>query len=196
MNKKRITEANAVAAVMDSIFQQVETHWFKIWGPVEESFQENGVPLQKSEFIRFNYSLAALAINFRTTFDLFPRSQAERLFTYLQQFLHKQLGSDKGYAAVRTTVQKYIEAYNAGILKIHNPVKDVATLLYYKIGMENTEQMVVDETFYAPDPNMVDYLTQSLMLFTGKWEMMLQRFEVIGPNGESDQDRERRPNSN
>ncbi len=196
MNKKRITEINAVAAVMDSVFQQVETHWFKIWGPVEESFRENKVPLEKSEFVRFNYSLAVIAINFRAAFDLFPRSQAERMFTYLQHFLRKQLADEKGYAAVRTTIQKYIEAYNSGILKIHNPVKDVATLLYYKIGLENTEQAVVDESFFAPDPTMVDYLAQSLMLFTGKWEMMMQRFEVVGPSGDADQDRERRPNSN
>ncbi len=196
MEKKKITEVNAVAAIMDSVFQQVETHWYQIWGPVEKSFLENGVPLEKSEFIRFNYSLAALAINFRSTFDLFPRSQAERLFTYLQQFLHKQLGNDTGYAAVRSTIQKYIEAYNAGILKIHNPIKDVATLLYYKIGLDNTEQTVVDESFFAPDPTMVDYLTQSLTLFLGKWDMLLKRFEVISPHGDSDQDRERRPASN
>ena len=194
--KKKITEINAVAAVMDSIFQQVETHWYQIWGPVEESLKENNIPVQKSEFIRFNYSLAALAINFRSTFDLFPRSQAERLFTYLQQFLYKQLDDPKGYSAVRSTIEKFIEAYNTGILKIHNPVKDVAMLLYYKIGMENTEQTVVDETFYAPDPTMVDYLTQSLMLFVGKWEMLLKRYDVVTPHGASDQDRERRPNSN
>ena len=194
--KKKITEINAVAAVMDSIFQQVETHWYQIWGPVEASLVEHRIPMPKTEFIRFNYSLAALAINFRATFDLFPRSQAERLFTYLQQFLFKQLDDSKGYAAVRTTVEKFIEAYNTGILKIKDPVKEVATLLYYKIGLDNTEQTVVDETFYAPDPTMVDYLSNSLKLFVGKWDMLLNRFDVVTPHGASDQDRERRPNSN
>lgn len=195
MEKRKITEINAVAAVMDSVFQQVESHWYQVWGPVEKSLHETGIPLQKSEFIRFNYSLAVLAINFRAAFDLVPRRQAERLFTYLQQFLQKQLDNKDGFLAVKASILKYIEAYNTGILKIHNPVKDVATLLYYKIGMENTEQTVVDESFFAPDPAMVDYLSQSLMLFVGKWDMLLQKYDLIGPHGTSIQDEEKRPDS-
>lgn len=196
MENKRITEINAVAAVMDSVFQQVEDHWPKIWTPVEKNLLDSGIALQKSDFIRFNYSLAVLAINFRGVFDLVPRSQAERLFTHLQQFLQRQLDNEDGYRAVQATIMKYIEAYNSGILRIKNPVKDVAMLLYYKIGLENTEQMVVDEPFFAPDPEFVDYLTNSLMMFVGKWDLLLKKYEMVGPHGASDQDNRRRPASN
>jgi|GEM_PF-2269121 len=196
MDKKPITEINAVAAVMDSVFQQVEDHWGQIWTPVEKNLVDSRVPVQKSDFIRFNYSLAVLAINFRGVFDLLPRSQAERLFTHLQKLLRKQLDNEEGYLAVQGTIMKYIEAYNAGILRIKNPVKEVAMLLYYKIGLENTEQMVVDEAFFAPDPSFVEYLTNSLMMFVGKWDLLLNKYNLVGPHGASDQDNRRRPASN
>lgn len=178
--KKPISELNAVAAIIDSVFQQVDDHWGKIWSPVENGLQNANIGTPDSQFVKFNFSLAVLAINFRATFDLFPRAQSERLFSQLQQLLHKQLGGGDGFAAVQSAIGKYIEAYNAGILQIRNPVQDVATLLYYKIGLKNTEQHVVDETFFAPDPNVVGYLASSLMLFTGKWETLLQRFELPG----------------
>lgn len=179
MEKKKITEVNAVAAVMDAIFQQVDERWGQLWLPAEQALRESGVKLEKSEFIKFNFSLAAIAINFRSAFELFPHQQAERLFTVMQQLLQKQLGDGAGYVAVRNAVVKYIDAYNNGILKIHNPVIDVAMLLYYKIGLQNTAQKVVDETYYVPEPQMVDLLTRSLTMFLGKWDMLLERFEVV-----------------
>ena len=178
MEKKKITELNAVAAVMDSIFQQVDERWGVIWLPAEQALRESGVKLEKSGFIRFNFSLAAIAINFRSAFDLFPPAQAERLFTILQQLLKDQFGEGQAFVAVRNAVIKYIEAYNNGVLKIRNPVLDVSMLLYYKIGLQNTAQKVVDETYYVPEPEMVDLLTRSLTMFLGKWDILLERFEV------------------
>lgn len=194
--KKPISELNAVAAIIDSIFQQVDDHWGKIWEPVANGLQNAQVALPTPQFVKFNYSLAALSINFRATFDLFPRVQAERLFSMLQGFLQKQLGSGEGFFAVQNTIAKYIEAYNNGILNIRNPVHDVATLLYYKIGLKNTQQNVVDEAYYVPEPKIVDYLSNSLMLFAGKWDSLLQRFEVRSGPGHSNKDSAPLPEDN
>ncbi|MBL0017262.1 MAG: hypothetical protein IPP17_12715 [Bacteroidetes bacterium] len=191
MEKKKITELNAVAAVMDSIFQQVDERWGVIWLPAEQALRESGVKLEKSEFIKFNFSLAAIAINFRSAFDLFPPAQAERLFTILQQLLKDQFGEGQAFVAVRNAVIKYIEAYNNGVLKIRNPVLDVSMLLYYKIGLQNTAQKVVDETYYVPEPEMVDLLTRSLTMFLGKWDILLERFEVVNPAREAAFEEER-----
>lgn len=193
MEKKKITEANAVAAVMDSVFQQVDDRWADLWLPTERALREAGVKLEKSEFIKFNFSLAAIAVNFRASFDLFQPRQAERLFTILQQMLQKQLGDGPAFVAVQRAIAKYIEAYNNGILKIRNPLLDVAMLLYYKIGLENTEQKVVDETYYAPEPGMVDLLTRSLTMFLGKWEILVERYIVVAPTTEAAFDDEPMP---
>lgn len=193
MEKKKISEINAVAAVLDGIFQQVDERWGHIWLPTEEALREAGVKLGKSEFIKFNFSLAAIAINFRAAFDIFHREQAERLFTVMQQLLQKQLGEGAGYLAVRNAIMKYIEAYNNGILKIRNPVLDVAMLLYYKIGLENTAQSVVDETYYVPEPQMIDLLTKGLTLFLGKWEILLERFVIVSPSTIAPEDNDAQP---
>ena len=142
MNKKSITEINAAAAIMDSIFTQVDNHWYEIWHPVEQGVVEAGLPIPKSDFVKFNYSLAVLAVNFRAAFDLFERTQAERLFSLMLQLLQKQLGTGTATEAVKS--------------------------------------MVLDEKYYAPEPEVVAYLERSLMLFTGKWENLLERFELKG----------------
>ena len=181
--KKPITEINAVAAIVDSIFQQIDDHWAKIWEPVNESLQQILATAPSPDFVKFNYSLAALSINIRSSFDLFPRPQAERLFTMVQNLLLKQLGSGDGFKAVQNSIGKYIEAYNNGILNIRNPLHDVATLLYYKIGLKNTELTIADESYYVPEPKIVDYLSNSLLLFAGKWDSLLQRFEIQPAGG-------------
>ncbi|MEM7035568.1 MAG: hypothetical protein AAF570_01240 [Bacteroidota bacterium] len=186
--KKKITDLNAVAAVMDIVFQQVEERWPEIWNPVVEALNARRIPHASHEFVRFNYSLAVLAINFRSAFDIFPRDQAEHLFTHFQRLLKKNLGDGAGFHAVQNSVVKYIDAYNNGILNIRNPIHDVAMLLYYKIGMDNTEQKVVDEAYYIPEPKIVEYLTKSLTLFTGKWEMLLGKYEVVFSSGRAPND--------
>ncbi len=193
MEKKKITEVNAVAAVMDSVFQQVDERWPQIWMPTEQALREAGVKLEKSEFIKFTFSLAVIAINFRACFDLFYPPQAERLFTILQQLLQKQLGEGPKFVAVRNAIIKYIEAYNNGVLKIRNPVLDVAMLLYYKIGLENTEQKLVDETYFMPEPDMVDLLTRSLTMFLGKWDLLVERYELVHVTAETPFDDEPQP---
>ena len=181
--KKKISELNAVAAIMDSCFEQVEARWTELWEPVEQIQQDSQLPIQKPKFVRFNFTLAVLAINTRASFDLLPRERAERLYTILQQLLKKNLGDGPGFHAVINSLVKFTEAYNNGVLHIRNPLYDVAMLLYYKIGLENTEQFVVDESYYIPEPRLVEYLTKSLVMFAGKWDMLLARYELIHPSG-------------
>jgi hypothetical protein len=184
MEKKPITEANAAAAVMDLVFSQVEERWSQVSDPLVRIVGEAGLPAIKQDFSRFNFSLAALAINFRVVFDLVPRDQAERIFTHMLQFLERQLGSGPGFTAVRNAVMKYIEAYNNGIIAIRNPVYDVGMLLYYKIGLENTRQRVVDEVYFIPEPRIVDYLTHALSMFLSKWDYLLERYQLQSPEGQ------------
>ncbi len=193
MEKKKITEINAVAAVMDSIFQQVDERWGKIWLPTEEALRASGVKIEKSDFIKFNFSLAVLAVNFRTCFEVFHPQQAERFFTILQQLLKDQFGDGPAFTAVRSAIVKYMDAYNNGVLKIRNPLVDVAMLLYYKIGLVNTAQKVVDETYYIPEPQMVDLLTNALTMFLGKWEMLVERYEIVTSATEAPFDNRQQP---
>ena len=155
---------------------------------VERIVAETELKISPNDYAKFNYSLAVLAVNMRSTFDLVQRPQAERLFTLLQSLLRKNFNDDKAYHAVTNTLTKSIEAYNSGILKIRNPLQDVAMLLYYKIGMQNTEQQVVDESYYVPEPKLVEYLMNSLALFTGKWEMLLEKYELSTPSGRAPMD--------
>ncbi len=188
MDKKKISEINAVAAVVDSIFQQVDERWESVWNPVAQSLIDSGIKIEKSGFVKFNFSLAVIAINFRTAFDIFDTPQAERFFTMLQDLLKDHFGGGDGFTAIINAIMKYIEAYNNGILKIRNPVLDVAMLLYYKIGLENTPQTVVDETYFVPEPQMVEYLTSTLTMFLGKWDILVQRFDIATPATRAPQD--------
>lgn len=183
MEKKPITEANAAAAIMDAVFTQVEERWFQVWEPLERILGDAGFPALKPEFVRFNFSLGVLAIHFRLAFEHFPRAQAERLFTHMLQFLERQLGAGAGFNAVKNAVMKYIEAYNNGIIAIRNPVYDVAMLLYYKVGLENTRQVVVDEVYFTPEPRVVDYLMRAMTMFLDKWGYLMERFELLPPVG-------------
>jgi hypothetical protein len=183
MEKKPITEANAAAAIMDMVFSQVDERWFQVGEPLGRMIGEAGLPAVKDPFARFNFSLAALAINFRLLFELVPREQAERVFTHMLQLLEQQLGAGPGFAAVRNVLMKFIEAYNNGIIAIRNPVYDVAMLLYYKIGLENTRQRVVDEVYFIPEPRVVDFLTHALSMFLNKWEYLLARYALHAQEG-------------
>ena len=61
--------------------------------------------------------------------------------------------------------------------------------MYYKIGLDNTEQIVVDESYFVPEPNLVGYLSKSLMMFSGKWEHLNERYEVVFASGRAPSDR-------
>jgi hypothetical protein len=181
--KKPISERNAAAAVMDGIFSLVDERWFQVWEPVAHVIADQGKSIPKPEFARFNFSLAILAVNFRATFDLFPQAQAERIFGQMLGLLEQQIGNPQGFTAVKNAVMKYIEAYNNGIIAIRNPLNDVAMLYYFKIGLENTKQTIVDETYYIPEPRIVDLSMRGMMMFMGRWELLLERYELVGEAG-------------
>jgi len=181
--KPAISESQAAAMVMNAIFRQSDMRWPELSGPLFKLLSDQGLQVNNPEYVKFHLSIAALSVNMRALFDLFSRSRATQIFdTHLE--ILKQFFPDKvQYKAVENTIGKYIEAYNEGIYNIRNPLQDVAMYMYYKIGLVNTEQTVVDENFYAPEPAIRDYLANALGLFTGKWEHILERFE---PGGNTD----------
>lgn len=187
--KKPISEINAAAAVMDGIFDMVDERWDQVWPALEALISETGQPLPKSEFARFNFALAILSVNFRAAFDLLPRGAAERIFTTMLQLLETQLGPGPAFAAVKNAILKYVEAFNTGILAIRSPLQDVSMLYYYKIGLKNIRLQVVDEPYFIPDPKTVDYLGRAMTMFVGRWEMLLERFQIVS----NDHDRNKPP---
>lgn len=181
--KPQLTEHKAVIMVMDAIFKQSDLRWPELSGPLFKLLADSGMRATRPDYVKFHLSIASLAINMRSLFDLFPRARAVRIFDEHLEILKTFFPDPAQYKAVENTLGKYIEAYNEGIYKIHNPVQDVAMYMYYKIGLENTQQEVVDEKFYAPEPDIQEYLCNALMMFTGKWEFMLERFELQGESG-------------
>jgi hypothetical protein len=174
----------ACAMVLDSLLKQLDRQWPDILGNLVPLLKEARVyPKVNEQMAKFNFTLALIAVNIRATFDVFPREMGtlltERMFSLLRDSFHKD------FPLVQSSILKFIEAYDMGILRIHNPLLDLGMLLYYKIGLENTEQKVVDEEYYAPDPSVVDYLSHVLMMYAGKWEFLIQRYEIVGFTGHS-----------
>lgn len=177
--KKQITEINAAAAVVDGIFGMVDDRWGQVWPALEALIAQSGQTAPKQDFARFNFSLAVLAVNFRSAFDLMPRLQAERIFTHMMILLEKQIGAGPAIAAIRNAIIKYVEAFNAGILAIRSPLQDVSMLYYYKIGLKNIQLKVVDEPYFIPDPQTVEYIGRAMTMFLGRWEMLLERYQIV-----------------
>ena len=176
--KPKITEENAAAMVMNGIFQQCDNSWEGMWQILTKMSLKNKTNLPSKDFVKTNFSLAAIALNFRIAFDVFPHERAERMLEFTFNLLQRNLG-DKNSDTVQKVILKYFEAYNAGLLEMRNPITDVAMLLYYKIGMSNTEQKLVDESYYVPDPKTVEYLANALAMFAGKWNIIQQKFEIV-----------------
>lgn len=178
--KQFISEENAAAFVLDSVFKQADQQWPEHFRTLNKLLMDAGFNVVNPEFAKFNFTMAAIALNGRAAFDIFPRDQAERLFAATMRILEKFLGD--GFPAVKNLIVKYNEAYNNGIMHIRNPALDVGTLLYYKMGFDNTEQKVVDERYYAAAPKVVEYLVNALIFFTGKWEIVNERYKLKVPS--------------
>lgn len=180
--KLSLPAEQACAMVLDSVLKQLDKSWDEILAHLVPLLKEAKVyPKVNAEVAKFNFTLAAIGVNIRATFDVFPKEMATQLSERLFHILHNSFQQD--FTVVQAAILKYIEAYDLGILRIHNPLVDVGMLLYYKIGLENTEQKVVDEEYYIPAPHVVDFLGHVLMRFAGKWEALLQRYEIVGETG-------------
>lgn len=180
--KLSLPEEQACAMVLDSLLKQLDKQWTDILSHLVPLLKEAKVyPKVNEQIAKFNFTLAIIGVNIRSTYDVFSQplaSQlAERLFSILKNSFKKE------FPIVQAAILKFIEAYDMGILRIRNPLVDVGMLLYYKIGLENTEQKVVDEEYYIPAPQVVEYLSFVLMQFAGKWETLLQRYEIVGETG-------------
>lgn len=180
--KLSLPEEQACAMVLDSLLKQLDKQWTDILTHLVPLLKEAKVyPKVNEQVAKFNFTLAIIGVNIRATYDVFPpplaAQLAERLFSILKNSFQKE------FHIVQAAILKFIEAYDMGILRIRNPLVDVGMLLYYKIGLENTEQKVVDEEYYIPAPQVVEYLSFVLMQFAGKWETLLQRYEIVGETG-------------
>lgn len=177
--KKKITEENASAMVLDAIVKQTEKSWDELWLTLQELQSQHSQPLRDKNFAKFNFLLAAIALNMRAGFDVYEKHQAERLMTYMVKILEKLFGEGEKFESVRSSIMKYMEAYNAGIYNIRNPAIDVAMAMWNMMDMEN---MVLHITGQSNNRQVgqqtLQFLTNSLLLFAGKWELLNQNFEI------------------
>jgi hypothetical protein len=133
--------------------------------------------LRDKEFAKFNFLLAAIALNMRSGFDVYEKHQAERLMTNMVRILEKLFGQGEKFETVRASIMKYMEAYNQGIYNIRNPVIDIAMAMWNMMDMEN---MILHITGQAGNRQIsqptLQFLTNSLVLFSGKWELLNKNF--------------------
>jgi hypothetical protein len=175
--KKKITEENASAMVLDAIVKQTEKSWDELWLTLQELQNRQGEPLRDKDFAKFNFLLAAIALNMRSGFDVYEKHQAERLMTNMVRILEKLFGQGEKFETVRASIMKYMEAYNQGIYNIRNPVIDIAMAMWNMMDMEN---MILHITGQAGNRQIsqptLQFLTNSLVLFSGKWELLNKNF--------------------
>ena len=176
--KPSMSESGASLNVMNMVFKQADQNWPQLWPALVQLIKESGQPVPKPEFAKFGFTVAALALNLRAVFDLLPREQAERIFKVTMAIFQQQFKNPKHFNAIVSTVKKYIDAYNDGIIKIDSPTLEVAKLLYYNIGLKNVSHKIVDRTFYAPAPKVSEFLDRSLLYFAGSWEAMVKNYDV------------------
>lgn len=177
--KKKISEENAAATVLDAVFKQLDKTWEGMWDVISKMSMKNRLPVTSKDFVKINVGIAAIAVNFRVAFDMYPQERAERLLDILFKLLERFLGGGKNVEAVQHIILKYFEAYNNGMLDLRNPITDVAMLLYYKVGFQNTEKKLVDESYFIPEPRVVEYFANVLALFADKFTLINQKFDLV-----------------
>jgi hypothetical protein len=177
--KPKINEESAAAMVLDAIFKDLDKSWNGMWDVISKMSAKNRLPLTSKDFVKVNVGIASIAVNFRVAFDMFPQDQAERMLDIVFKLLEKFLGAAKNSEVVQHLILKYFEAWNNGMLDLRNPITDVAMLLYYKVGFENTERKLVDESYFTPEPRVVEYFANVLALFSGKWTLVKQKRDVV-----------------
>lgn len=173
-----LQESKASALVLNQIFKRIDDKWEMVWDGLKNLIPPSKLEEINSNQARFHFDIAVISLNLRTLFELLPKESAERLIAINFHFFQKQFKTEAQSVLVINTLRKFMDAYNAGLLKIENPVIEMAKYLYFNLGLENTRQAVVDKAFFAPDPDIVQYLTHTLSLFSGFWEVLILKYEL------------------
>lgn len=172
--KKKITEQNAVAMVLNSIIKEINANWAEIWNKLHSLEGVQIPPDLTSEFAKFQFILATSAVNLRVAFDLFGRRKGERLFNYHMGVMKQFLKDEEKFKVVQKKTLAYMDAYNRGIMSVSNPANMVAIELVLNFRI----QPGPDQPASFFDPASADYLSKALVIFSGKWEKMEKMFDI------------------
>ncbi len=176
--KVKLSERTAAVRVLDGVLDQIERQWPGIYQAVDGVLRERHQPTIDPPKAKFQFTLAAIAINLRATFDVFPLEIAKRLMKYTMFVFESHFPDPKMFQLITDSVDRYIKAWNDGLLRIENPAKKVSAHLYYNMGLRNITHTVGDRKYKAPDLVVIDYLSQVLVLFGGKWEAIDMKYEL------------------
>lgn len=176
--KKKITEQNAVATVLNSIIKEINANWGEVWGKLNTIAEGRVPPELNPEFAKFQFILAVSAVNLRVAFELFGRRKGERMFNYHMNVMKQFLGDDEKFRAVQKSTLSYMDAYNRGILAVNSPASMVAIELILNYQIRPAKDQPGPSYGMLFDPAAADYLSKALTIFSGKWEKMEQMFEI------------------
>ena len=171
--KPPISEHSASVSVLDLIFKQVDYFWPGVWDDLSNMM--NSIPGKHPtpEVAKFNFILATTSLNLRKAFDLFPREQAERIFIQTLKLYEMQFREPRQFHAITGIIRKYMDAYNLGLTSLSNPIDQVSLLLYASLGLKSPQGG------NGADAGIASFLTETLMNFSGKWEAMNEKYEVV-----------------
>lgn len=176
--KVPLPEKTASVRVLDSVLDQVDRAWPEIYQQVDRVLAERKQPSVNPQMAKFQFTLAVLAINVRATFDVYPEETAKRLMGYTMLVFESHFPDPKMFKMITASVDQYIKAWNDGLLRIENPAKKVSAHLYYNMGLRNITHRVGDKKYKAPDLLVIEYISQALILFGGKWEAIDMKYEL------------------
>ena len=172
--KSPISENGAAITVLDQIFKQMDYEWPGIWDSLNEMVQETSGQQLNSEFVKFSLILGATALNLRTAFDLFPKSQAERIFIHTMKLYEQQFKNPKQFYVITAVIRKLMEVYNVAVTSMSNPFEQVAFQVYHNLGIK-----IPGAKAGTADVGIVAYLSHLLIEFSGKWDRLRENFEVM-----------------
>ena len=174
--KKKITEQNAVATVLNSLIKEINANWGEVWSKLNTICAGRIPEGLNPEFAKFQFILAASAVNLRVAFELFGRRKGERMFNYHMNVMKQFLGDDDRFRAVQKSTLAYMDAYNRGIMNINSPASTVAIELVLNFQIRPGADSPSFGMMF--DPAAADYLSKALVIFSGKWEKMEQMFDI------------------
>ncbi|MDI6816316.1 MAG: hypothetical protein QME41_03860 [Actinomycetota bacterium] len=132
--KKKISEHEAAAVFVLSIFQAVEKAWPDILNDFESYFK-NEVAIPNDDFATFNLSLAITSLELSALWNLFPRDQAERLANESMKCIEQMCTSEEYKDYAHEVMQVYTNSISDALDGPESPLEYVSIgLLYLWLG--------------------------------------------------------------